>query len=127
MHSIPGGTTGPPRSGRQPVKFLVDAQLPPVLAQRLREAGHEAQAVRDVGLREADDGAIWKHALAVGAAIVTKDEDFPQRAQHSANSPVISWLCVGNASNHALEQWFLPQLPQIIEWTKQGVRALEIR
>lgn len=127
MHSIRGGTTGSPRSGGQPVRFLVDAQLPPLLAQRLREAGHEAQAVRDVGLREADDGAIWKHALAVGAAIVTKDEDFPQRAQQSESSPVIIWLCVGNASNRALEQWFLPQLPQIIQWIEQGVRVLEIR
>lgn len=63
----------------------------------------------------------------VGAAIVTKDEDFPQRAQQSESSPVIIWLCVGNASNRALEQWFLPQLPQIIEWIEQGVRVLEIR
>jgi len=37
------------------VKFLVDAQLPPVLAQALCEAGYEAKAVRELGLREADD------------------------------------------------------------------------
>jgi predicted nuclease of predicted toxin-antitoxin system len=127
VHSVRGRTTGSPRSGGQPVRFLVDAQLPPVLAQRLREVGHDAQAVRDVGLRDADDNAIWKYALAVGAAIVTKDGDFPQRAQQAHTSPVIIWLCVGNASNHALEQWFLPQLPQIIEWIEQGVRVLEIR
>lgn len=91
--------------------------MPPnrISHERGNTAGHEAQTVRDVGLREADDGVIWKHALAVGAAIVTKDEDFPQRAQQSENSPIIIWLCVGNASHRALEQWFLPQLPQIIE------------
>jgi predicted nuclease of predicted toxin-antitoxin system len=44
------------------VKFLVDAQLPPALALWLCEAGHEAQAVREAGLREAEDGAIWNHA-----------------------------------------------------------------
>jgi len=40
------------------VKFLADAQLPPALARWLVEAGCEAQAVREIGLREADDGAI---------------------------------------------------------------------
>jgi predicted nuclease of predicted toxin-antitoxin system len=109
------------------VKFLVDAQLPPALARWLREAGHEAQAVREVGLREAEDGDIWNHALKAGAVIVTKDEDFPQRAQQADASPVIVWLCIGNASNRALREWFLPQLPQIIEWIEQGVRVLEIR
>jgi predicted nuclease of predicted toxin-antitoxin system len=38
------------------VKFLVDAQLPSALAGWLREVGHEAAHVEDVGLREADDG-----------------------------------------------------------------------
>ncbi len=40
------------------MKFLADAQLPPALARWLVEAGCEAQAVREIGLREADDGAI---------------------------------------------------------------------
>ena len=109
------------------MKFLVDAQLPPALARWLREAGHDAQAVRELGLREAEDGAIWNHALAVGAVIVTKDEDFPRRAWQATTSPVIVWLCIGNATNQALQQWFMPQLPQIIEWIEQGVRVLEIR
>ena len=55
---------------------MADAQLPPALAQWLREAGYDAQAVREVGLREADDGGIWRHAQAQGRVIVTKDENF---------------------------------------------------
>jgi predicted nuclease of predicted toxin-antitoxin system len=109
------------------VKFLVDAQLPPVLAHWLREAGHDAQAVREVGLQEAEDAAIWNHALTTGAIILTKDEDFPTRAQQTDTTPVIVWLCLGNASNRALRQWFMPQLPQIVTWIEQGVRVLEIR
>ncbi len=58
------------------MKFLVDAQLPPALAVCLREAGHEAKHVDDVGLRDAEDGAVWAHALQGGLIIVTKDEDF---------------------------------------------------
>ncbi|QYM77618.1 DUF5615 family PIN-like protein [Horticoccus luteus] len=37
---------------------MVDAQLPPALARWLAEAGCEAQAVREIGLRGAVDGAI---------------------------------------------------------------------
>jgi predicted nuclease of predicted toxin-antitoxin system len=109
------------------VKFLVDAQLPPAVALWLREAGHDGQAVREIGLREADDGDIWNHALANGAVIITKDEDFPARAEQTSTAPVIVWLRVGNCSNHTLRQWFMPQLPQILEWIQQGVRLLEIR
>ena len=42
------------------MKFLVDAQLPPALAYWLREAGHEAAHLEDVGLLHAPDGAIWR-------------------------------------------------------------------
>jgi len=53
--------------------FIVDAQLPPQLAQWLRDRGHEASALREIGLRDADDADIWSHALAERAIIVTKD------------------------------------------------------
>ena len=80
------------------MNFLIDAQLPPQLAQWLREAGHLAQAVREVALREAEDDAIWAHALKAGAVIITKDEDFAWRAQRDAKGPVVVWLRIGNTS-----------------------------
>jgi predicted nuclease of predicted toxin-antitoxin system len=109
------------------MKFLVDAQLPPALALWLRDAGHDAQAVREVGLREAEDGDIWNYALKTAAVLITKDEDFPTRAQQTEVSPVIVWLRIGNATNRVLQQWFMPQLPQVLAWIEQGVRVLEIR
>lgn len=74
------------------VKFLVDAQLSHKVAAWLIAQGHEAQAVREVGLRDADDCAIWRHALQTGAAILTKDEDFAARSAQAANAPVVVWL-----------------------------------
>jgi predicted nuclease of predicted toxin-antitoxin system len=109
------------------VRFLIDAQLPPALARWLRDAGHDAQHVEDVNLREAEDSPIWRYALEQQTILMTKDEDFAERARHGGKAPVIVWLRIGNASNQALRQWFLPQLPQIIEWIAQGVRVLEIR
>ncbi len=80
-----------------------------------------------MGLRDAEDGDNWKHALATGAAIITKDEDFAIRAQQTDASPAIVWLRIGNTSNHALRLWLMPQLPLIIGWIEQGVRVLEVR
>lgn len=109
------------------MKFLVDAQLPPALAHWLREAGHEAQAVRDIGLRDASDTIIWQHARATRAIIVTKDEDFARRVQQTSSDPVILWLRIGNTTNRALRSWLLPQLPQITALIQQGVRVVEVR
>lgn len=109
------------------MKFLVDAQLPPALARWLTEAGHEAQAVRDIELRDADDGAIWRHAEAHGCVIVTKDEDFALRVQGTQSGPSVVWLRMGNTSNPALRAWLGLQLPQIVALIGQGSRLVEIR
>ena len=44
------------------MRFLVDAQLPPALARWLGEKGFAATAVRELGLRDSDDGSIWNFA-----------------------------------------------------------------
>ena len=109
------------------MKFLVDAQLPPAVARWLCDVGHDAKAVREVGLREAEDDDIWNHALSTPAVIITKDEDFPIRAQQTKAGPAIIWLRIGNTSNHTLRLWLMPQLPQIIGLIEQGVRIVEVR
>jgi len=109
------------------VRFIVDAQLPPALARWLVEAGHDAQHVEDIGLREAEDQPIWRYALEHQAVIITKDEDFAGQAQQSPSGPVIVWLRIGNASNRALRVWFTPQLPQIITWIEEGQHLIQVR
>jgi predicted nuclease of predicted toxin-antitoxin system len=109
------------------MRFLVDAQLPPALVRWLREAGHEAAHVEDADLRNADDGAIWEHALATGATIVTKDEDFAGRLTQTSPSPVIVWLRIGNATNRALLQWLGLRWPQVLAQLAQGHHFIEVR
>lgn len=58
------------------MKFLVDANLSPRVADRLREAGHESVHVGDVGLISADDDVILARAAEAGEVIVTADADF---------------------------------------------------
>jgi predicted nuclease of predicted toxin-antitoxin system len=109
------------------MKFLVDAQLPPALSRWLREQGHEAQHVEDVGLRDAEDGPIWAHALNADAVILTKDEDFAARASRDSQGPVIVWLRIGNATNRALLQWWQPRWPQVLMLLANGHRLIEVR
>jgi len=108
------------------VRFLLDAQLPPALGRWLVEQGHDALLVRDVGLRDAVDGAIWAFALQNDGIILTKDEDFPTRSRQSASGPVVVWLRVGNCSNAALRAWLAPRLPGIVRLIVQGSRLVEV-
>jgi predicted nuclease of predicted toxin-antitoxin system len=62
------------------VKFLIDNQLPPALANFLIRKGHLAEHVFDIGLSEANDTEIYRHAAANSLIIVSKDEDFSRKA-----------------------------------------------
>ena len=108
------------------MKFLIDAQLPPALASWLREAGHQAEHVADVALRDANDAAIWAYALPSGEIIVTKDEDFAVRSVHAANGPVIIWLKVGNSTNRVLRSWIESRLPGISKLLLKEDRLIEV-
>lgn len=109
------------------MRFIVDALLPPALARWLVEAGHDAQPVEEIGLREAEDRPIWRYALEHQAVVITKDEDFAGQTRQGASGPVIVWLRIGNASNRALRVWFAPQLPQIIAWIEEGHHLIQVR
>ena len=109
------------------MRWIIDAQLPPVLIRLLGPRGHEAEHVAEVGLRQADDNTIWQRALADDAIIITKDEDFPIRASASRSAPRIVWLRIGNASRRALLAWLEPRLPAIEARLKQGERLIEVR
>ena len=109
------------------MKFLVDAQLPPALAFALREIGENAFAVRDFDLREAEDGKIWDYALENEMILITKDEDFSERAIVCKVSPVIVWLRIGNTSNQALLQWLIPLWSEIKYRLDSGDRLIEVR
>jgi predicted nuclease of predicted toxin-antitoxin system len=58
------------------VRFLVDANLSPRVAELLNAAGHDALAVRDVGLKDAPDDEILDHARANDRVVISHDTDF---------------------------------------------------
>ena len=58
------------------MKFLVDANLSPRLAELLRAAGHDAVAVRDLLLSSAPDVVILDRALSDDRIVISHDTDF---------------------------------------------------
>jgi predicted nuclease of predicted toxin-antitoxin system len=58
------------------VKLLLDENPSPAHARRLRQAGHDAVAVLDVGLGGADDAAVRQFAVEHERTLVTIDSDF---------------------------------------------------
>jgi len=58
------------------VRFLIDNALSPKVAEGLRQAGHEADHVREIGLAHADDLRIFELAAEQDRTIVSADTDF---------------------------------------------------
>jgi predicted nuclease of predicted toxin-antitoxin system len=109
------------------MRFLVDAQLPPALASWLSEHGCAATAVRELGLRDSDDGSIWNFARANDWTLVTKDEDFVARCIGNPVAPAVVWLRIGNCTNQVLFKWLEPLLPDIKSRLNQGEKLIEVR
>jgi predicted nuclease of predicted toxin-antitoxin system len=106
----------------------VDAQLTPAIASWMGENfGLEAHAVRDLGLREASDRAIFLSARAESAVVMTKDSDFVRLLEELGAPPQVIWLTCGNTSNAHLRQILLKALPQAISLLESGEPLVEIR
>jgi predicted nuclease of predicted toxin-antitoxin system len=108
------------------VRFLIDAQLPPSLADRLREAGHEAEHVNLIGLGPASDRRIWTYARSTQAVIITKDQDFADLARSNQRGAAVVWIRLGNTTSWALWRALEPVFPEILDGLAHGETLIEV-
>ncbi|HEX5546011.1 MAG TPA: DUF5615 family PIN-like protein [Ktedonobacterales bacterium] len=74
MLNVSGGHIGSANAGGW--YFLVDENLPRLLAPQLRAAGYQAEDVRDVGLGTHPDADVWRYAQSHARTLITQDSDF---------------------------------------------------
>jgi predicted nuclease of predicted toxin-antitoxin system len=97
------------------VIIWIDAQLSPAIAEWIGiNFSVTAVAVRDLGLRDATDRAIFFAARAASAILITKDSDFLRLLDELGSPPKVIWLTCGNTSNTRLKQILTKTLSQAL-------------
>lgn len=105
----------------------VDAHLSPVIATWINNTFEiTAFALRDVGLRDAEDFEIFEAAKAQGIILMTKDSDFADLIDRLGTPPQIIWLTCGNTSNARLQEILTATLPEALELLRTGEALVEI-
>lgn len=84
------------------MKLLFDENLSPPLVELLAADFPDCAHIELLGMRSAADAAVWNYARENGFAIVSKDNDFRQRAFLYGSPPKVVWLSVGNAGTNEI-------------------------
>lgn len=106
----------------------IDAQLSPSLALWINEnfAGINAQSVRALGLRDANDREIFMQAKSAGAIIMSKDDDFCKLLESVGPPPSIIWVTCGNSSNTRMRELLTKNLSTAITLIDSGEHLIEL-
>ena len=105
----------------------VDAHLSPAIAVWITDNFEvTAIALRDLGLRDAEDLEIFAAAKARKAIVMTKDKDFVDLVDRLEAPPQIIWLTCGNTSNARLREILSAVLPTALELLRSGEPLVEI-
>ncbi|MCF4969575.1 DUF5615 family PIN-like protein [Nostoc sp. CMAA1605] len=105
----------------------IDAHLSPAIATWISNTfGITALALRDVGLRDAEDLEIFEAAKTQGVIFITKDSDFVDLVERLGTPPQIIWLTCGNTSNSRLQEILIATLPKALELLRTGEKLVEI-
>jgi predicted nuclease of predicted toxin-antitoxin system len=85
------------------VTLLFDENLSFRLVGSVSRLFPNSRHVRDVGLAQSDDRAIWEYARTQGLTIVTLDSDFHERSLLVGWPPKVIWLRIGNTATVSVE------------------------
>lgn len=106
------------------MKLLLDENLSPKLAARLRADFPGSSQVELSGLKGSDDDVVWTYARDNGFIIVSKDNDFRQKAFLLGAPPKVVWLSIGNAGTASVEALLKQHRERILRFAEQPEEAL---
>lgn len=109
------------------MKFLIDNQLPPALAQFLRRRGFDCEHVLDIGLSQSSDVDLGRYAENHGRIIISKDEDFLYLNTQARIKIQLIWVRLGNCRTATLLAAFERLWPLVESSIKAGDSIIEIR
>jgi predicted nuclease of predicted toxin-antitoxin system len=105
----------------------IDAHLSPEIAPWISKTFNiSAFALRDLGLRDAEDPEIFEVGKAQQIIFMTKDSDFVDLVERLGSPPQIIWLTFGNTSNAQLKGILNTTLPRALEILATGESLVEI-
>lgn len=105
----------------------IDAQLSPAIALWIENNfGVKATALRDLGLRDAEDEEIFIAARNAGVIVMTKDSDFLSLLDRFGSPPKIIWLTCGNTSNANLKTILSKTLQTALDLLSGSEEIVEI-
>jgi len=108
------------------VKFLLDAQLPPVLQRVMSREGYETVHAKDINLVPSEDSDIRDYALKHGFVVISKDDDFAAYAIEPKYNLNLIWVRTGNCKNKVLIDVLLANLPACVDLILAGNPLVEI-
>ena len=109
------------------MRFILDAQLPPQLAEWLsREFVITAVAARELGLSAVADPVLFDYARAESAVVLSKDSDFVELVHRLGTPPQIVWITCGNVSNRHLRELFIATFADVLQLLSSGESLVEI-
>ena len=109
------------------MKFWLDAQLPPTLAKFLSEEFNvQADPLRELGMRDADDMEVFEKARDKNVTIISKDSDFVELVQRLGSPPQLLWVTCGNVSNKHMRHIFTKLFPDALSMLREGEAIVEI-
>jgi predicted nuclease of predicted toxin-antitoxin system len=105
----------------------IDAQMSPAIAVWISSNfSVNAIAIRDLGMRDAEDKEIFEAARRETAIVMTKDNDFVLLLDRLGAPPQVIWVTCGNTSNARLKEILINTLPKALELLESGEELVEI-
>jgi len=109
------------------MRIWIDAQMSPAIATWIsNNYAVSALAIRDLGLRDAEDKEIFEAARQEKAVVMTKDSDFVLLLDKLGPPPQVIWVTCGNTSNARLKEVLTNTLPKALDLLNFGEKLVEI-